>query len=223
MIMPLGDASSAESCSARRATTAVRLARIARAGMNIFVIALFALQAAASWAHFLRSGTMHSLGLLVVNTLFVTLFVFRRPAKVESESLKLWALGMAGTILPLLMRPSDAAILPRTGDILQVVGLALLALALLSLRRSFGIVAANRGVRLDGLYRFVRHPVYFAELTLILGVALANSTPLNFLIWLCECALQYARARAEEQLLCADPAYRSYLTRVRYKLVPGLI
>ncbi len=69
----------------------------------------------------------------------------------------------------------------------------------------------------------MRHPIYFSELTLILGFALANPTLSNLLILLCECVLQYARARAEEQLLCADPVYQSYLTRVRYRLVPGLI
>jgi protein-S-isoprenylcysteine O-methyltransferase Ste14 len=191
--------------------------------MNAFIVVLFALQAIASWSHFMSSGTPRTLGLLVVNTLFVTLFLLRSPAKAESESLGLWALGIAGTVLPLLMRPNDGALLGRTGDILQIAGFALLAVALLSLRRSFGIVAANRGVRSGGLYRFVRHPIYFSELTLILGFALANPTLTNLLIWLCECALQYARARAEEQLLCADPAYQTYLTRVRYRLVPGLI
>jgi protein-S-isoprenylcysteine O-methyltransferase Ste14 len=196
---------------------------VSRAAMNIFVILLFALQAIASWRHFVSSGTSNAFGLLVVNTLFVTLFLFRSPAKVESESPGLWILGIAGTVLPLLMRPGDGSILAQTGDILQIAGFALLATSLLSLRRSFGIVAANRGVRSGGLYRFVRHPVYFSELTLVLGFVLANPTRTNILIWLSECVLQYARACVEERLLCSDPAYRTYRTQVRYRLIPGLI
>jgi hypothetical protein len=35
--------------------------------------------------------------------------------------------------------------------------------------------------------------------------------------------LQYARACAEERLLCSDPAYRNYRSEVRYRLIPGLI
>jgi protein-S-isoprenylcysteine O-methyltransferase Ste14 len=202
---------------------AAALWRVSRAGTNILLILLFALQAIAGWRHFVSFGTAHAFGLLVVNTLFVTLFVLRRPAKVESVSPGLWLLGIAGTALPLLMRPSDGSMLTQAGDILQLVGFVLLAAALLSLRRSFGIVAANRGVRSGGLYRFVRHPVYFSELTLLLGFVLASPTRINILIWLCECVLQYARACAEEQLLCSDPAYRTYRTQVHYRLVPGLI
>ena len=195
----------------------------ARAAMNIFVIALFALQAIASCRYFVSSGSVHAFGLLVVNTLFVTLFLFRSPPKVESTSAGLWALGIAGTALPLVMRPSDGSILAQTGAILQIVGFVLLAASLLSLRRSFGIVAANRGVRSGGLYRWVRHPVYFSELMLLLGFVLANPTRINILIWLCECVLQYARACAEERLLCSDPVYRAYRGQVRYRLLPGLI
>ena len=197
--------------------------RVSRAAINILVIMLFALQAIAGWRHFESSGSVHAFGLLVVNTLFVTLFLFRSPAKVESVSPGLWALGIAGTALPLLMRPSDGSSLAQTGDILQIVGFVLLATALLSLRRSFGIVAANRGVRSGGLYRLVRHPVYFSELTLLLGFVLANPTRTNILIWVCECVLQYARACAEERLLCSDPVYRDYRSEVRYRLIPGLI
>jgi len=34
---------------------------------------------------------------------------------------------------------------------------------------------------------------------------------------------QWVRARAEEQLLGADPGYAAYRQRVRYRLIPGLI
>src|SRR5579864_8224424 len=98
-------------------SAAAALRRVALAAMNIFVIALFALQAIASCRYFVSSGSVHAFGLLVVNTLFVTLFLFRSPPKLESTSPGLWALGIAGTALPLLMRPSDGAMLAQTGDI----------------------------------------------------------------------------------------------------------
>jgi protein-S-isoprenylcysteine O-methyltransferase Ste14 len=95
--------------------------------------------------------------------------------------------------------------------------------ALFSLKRSFGVVPANRGIQDGGLYRFVRHPLYAAELLALLGVLIANASILNALIWTAECALQCLRARAEEQLLGTDATYRAYRGRVRYRLIPGLI
>jgi protein-S-isoprenylcysteine O-methyltransferase Ste14 len=206
-----------------RAAVASRIWGVSQALMNLFVIGLFVLQVIASVHYFVISRSLHALGLLVISSLFMTLFVFRSPAKDESPSAAVWLLGIAGTIVPLLLRPGTPSAIAPAGDLLQLIGFVLVAAALLSLRRSFGIVAANRGVRSGGLYRFVRHPVYFAELTLLLGFVLANPAYANIIIWLCECLLQYARACAEERLLSADPAYLSYRSRVRYRLVPGIV
>lgn len=211
-----------------------RLWKVSQAAMNLLVLALFLLLALSSYQHFVRTGTIHSFGLLIVNTLFVTLFLARRPAKSESDSPAIWLLGIAGTAVPLLMRANDPSASPEPaslhlatlttlGQLLQVIGLGLVASSLLSLRRSFSVVAANRGIRCGGLYRIVRHPVYFSELLLLSGVALANPSLANIALWICECALQYGRACAEEQFLCADPNYRAYRRRVRYRLIPGLI
>jgi protein-S-isoprenylcysteine O-methyltransferase Ste14 len=52
---------------------------------------------------------------------------------------------------------------------------------------------------------------------------LVNPALANWLLWLCECGLQVARALAEENLLLSDPEYRAYRARVRYRLVPGLV
>jgi protein-S-isoprenylcysteine O-methyltransferase Ste14 len=195
----------------------------ARLATNALFLLLFALLAASSWQHFMRTGTLRSLGVLAVNTLFLVLFVLRRPAKDEASSPFVWALSLIGSALPLLMRPSEGAGFSLAGEALQVSGLAVLALALLSLRTSFAIVPANRGIRQGGLYGFVRHPIYLAELTVLLGVVLANPTAANIFLWLCECPLQCARVVAEERLLTRDPIYRAYRQRVRYRLIPGII
>lgn len=190
---------------------------------NALIVVLFTLLAISSYHRFMVTGTVGALGVLAVNTLMLGLFLGRRPAQSETRAPRLWVLSFAGTALPLLMRPSDYSGLTQVGGTLQVAGLILLASALLSLRRSFSVAPANRGVRVGGLYRIVRHPVYAAELIVFLGVVLANPTVANAAIWLGECALQLLRARAEEQLLEMDPTYRAYLERVGYRLVPGLI
>jgi len=205
-----------------------RLWKVLQAALNLLVLALFALLAISSYRHFASTGTLRCFGILVVNTLFVTLFLARRPAKSESDSPGLWLLGIAGTAVPLLMRPNDGPStdplsLIYTGQLLQIVGLCLVAMSLLSLRRSFSVVAANRGVRSGGLYRIVRHPVYFSELLLLFGVTLSNPSATNVGLWICECALQFIRACTEEQFLSVDTTYRAYRERVRYRLIPGLI
>ena len=90
---------------------------------------------------------------------------------------------------------------------------------MLSLRRSFGIVPAHRGIRTGGLYNVVRHPLYASELVWFLGFAIDNPSGWNIGLWLCDCVLQFSRACAEERFLSVDPIYSQYRTRVRYRLI----
>ena len=66
------------------------------------------------------------------------------------------------------MQPNGATPNP-IGSVLVLVGVVLATGAVLSLGRSLGIEAANRGVQTHGLYRFVRHPIYAAYLPLMGG------------------------------------------------------
>lgn len=205
---------------------ALRLGNVPRATMNVLFVGLYLLLAVSSFVQFTETGSLRSLGILAVNTLFAGLLLFRRPATAETGSAAVWLLATAGTTLPFLLRPADFAgpvVLGRLGIVLQMSGLVLLAMALLSLGRSFSVVPSNRGIRDAGLYRIVRHPVYMAELVLVLGLVLSNPTVANALIWVAECVLQFSRARAEEGLLSEDPAYRAYLGRVRYRLIPSVL
>lgn len=191
--------------------------------MNLLIVALFTLLAIASYQRYVRTGTPSAFGVLAVNILFLTLFLIRRPAKDETRSPALWALAFAGTAVPLLLRPAPPWRGWPVGSMLEIAGIVMLFAALLSLRRSFAVVPGNRGIQRGGMYRLVRHPVYLSELTLLLGLVLANPTALNAVVWVCECSLQLARARAEEHFLSADPLYGAYCTRVRYRLIPGVV
>jgi protein-S-isoprenylcysteine O-methyltransferase Ste14 len=199
------------------------LARLCQAAINILVVLLFGLLVLSAYHHFAATGSSKFLGIFVVNFLFLGLFMTRRPAKAETDSMPLWLLAVAGTACPLLLRPSEAAGFIVVGTIVQVTGIVLIACGLSSLRRSFAVVPGNRGIRDGGLYRIVRHPLYFSELVALLGAVLVNPSVANWTIWLCECALQYARAHAEENFLSSDPVYRAYRERVRYRLIPGLV
>jgi protein-S-isoprenylcysteine O-methyltransferase Ste14 len=196
---------------------------IVQAGLNIVVVLLLVLLAVSSYRHFNVSHSITSFGILLVNSLFLGLFITRPKAKSETPSLPLWLLATTAVALPMLLRPSFTAEHWSPGYAIQVAGLVMLVGSLLSLRRSFALVPGNRGVRDGGLYRIVRHPVYLSELTVLLGVVVANPTAANLIIWLCVGGLQFLRALAEEDFLSADPRYRSYRERVRFRLIPGLL
>jgi protein-S-isoprenylcysteine O-methyltransferase Ste14 len=206
-----------ESASTSRAT------RIIQAALNILVIALFVLLAVVSYGHFATSRSVRSFSILAVNAVFLGLFLSRRAAKSETPRISLWLLSVTGTALPLLLRPTESAGFVSLGVVIQVIGMVMVAAGLLSLRRSFAVVPGNRGIRDGGLDRIVRHPIYVSELIALLGAVLASPTVTNWIIWLCECGLQVARARAEEDFLAADPVYRAYRERVPYRLLPGLL
>lgn len=132
-------------------------------------------------------------------------------------------LAWCGTMLPLLLRPSALAPLPLTmlGNVLQLVGGLLVLAATLRLGRSFGIVAANRGIQTSGLYRVVRHPIYAAYVLAFGGFVLAHPTLINAGILVGWLMVQALRMRAEERLLMQDTRYVAYAAQVRYRLIPG--
>jgi protein-S-isoprenylcysteine O-methyltransferase Ste14 len=187
------------------------------------VVVGFGLLCDSSYHRYRDTGSINQLGLVLVNAMFTVMYIARRDATSVSSAPLLWLLAFVATCLPLSAQSSAFATSAAVGDVVQLAGIGAFLAAMLSLRRSFGIVPANRGIRTQGLYRVVRHPVYAAELLAFTGFAIANPRAWNFGILLCECALQFTRACAEERFLSTDPVYSHYMTRVRYRLIPFII
>jgi protein-S-isoprenylcysteine O-methyltransferase Ste14 len=187
---------------------------------NAVVVVALVLLAYTCFQKFDQSGSLNWLGLLIVNLLMVTMYVARRDATAICASARLWVLAFAGTCLPLAMRPTETIGFGAFGTAVQLAGMGGIIASMLSLRRSFGIVPANRGIRTRGLYKFVRHPLYASELLVLLGIALVNPSAWNFGLFIGDCVLQFLRATAEERFLSKDPVYSEYRARVRYQLVP---
>jgi protein-S-isoprenylcysteine O-methyltransferase Ste14 len=101
-------------------------------------------------------------------------------------------------------------------------GLFLSFSAKLFLNRSFGIVAANRGVKRSGPYKIVRHPMYLGYVITQVAFLLLSLSLWNALFYAIGWIGLALRIRAEEGFLSADPEYRSYAATVRYKVIPGL-
>jgi protein-S-isoprenylcysteine O-methyltransferase Ste14 len=172
------------------------------------------------------AATGHVTGMLLVasEALVVVLTMVRRPAGLVDRSGKARLLTGLSTFGALLVRPlSGAAIAPESLTLaIAAIGLIIVVLGKLSLGRSFGLSPANRGVVSTGMYRFVRHPIYLGYLITHVGFVAANPAGWNLLVLaLADLALMM-RAVREEQTLAQDDAYRDYMQRVRWRVIPGV-
>jgi protein-S-isoprenylcysteine O-methyltransferase Ste14 len=168
------------------------------------------------------AGQPYNLLILASETLTALLVLIRRPGTMAT-SFYAWAIAIIGTCAPLLVRPVDGGLIPIWwAALLMTFGLFVSLAAKLFLRRSFGIVAACRGIRREGPYRLVRHPMYTGYVITQLGFLLANPSLLNGAVYAVAWGMLLLRIREEEEMLSRDPAYRDYVAAVRYRLLPGV-
>ena len=144
--------------------------------------------------------------------------LLRRSTEQISLKPQDWLIGFAGTSLPMLLIPTDQGI--ASGVIFLLVGVLLALVAKLSLRRSFGIVAANRGVKASGIYRAVRHPMYLGYFIAYVGTFMLNPSLFNLGLLTLWAGCQIYRIHAEERILMQDPAYQALALQTRYRLLP---
>ena len=189
-----------------------------------FVVALYANFAWRFFHQAAKASNVLLLLMIVSETLPVFLMLVRRHTNMSSLSMLDWILAFAGTAAPLLVSPAALSpIVPFAFClVLAVLGIELQVAAKLTLARGFGIVAANRGVRDRGPYRFVRHPMYAGYTLTNIGFLLACPSRTNLIVYAFALAFQVCRIIREERFLTADLQYRQYSDRVRYRLLPGL-
>lgn len=170
------------------------------------------------------SGNPYAPLLLLSETAVAIFAVIRRPTDKITMDLGDWLLAITATCAGLLIIPGVTLIpaLAPLGVGLAVVGNLVQAWAKLVLRRSFGVAPANRGIKISGPYRFVRHPMYAGYALVHMGVLVLMFSPMNVVIYAIGWWAQILRILAEERLLSQDPAYAEYMTRVRWRLIPGL-
>lgn len=172
-------------------------------------------------SNYLATRRFSSLMAVVVSSLSVVVFLARhRPEKVTVDPYA-WLAALAGTWLPLLLRVTPGAEI-LVGQVLQVSGFVIQVAALLSLNRSMGVVAANRGVKTSGPYRFVRHPLYTAYFVSFTGLLINHRSAYNLTVLGFWAFFQWVRIRYEEEILSLDPRYREYKQRTRWRIVPLL-
>lgn len=170
----------------------------------------------------IAEGRFTSLPFAIEQALLVGMFLTRRRSQATSTRPFDWVVAVGGW-LPLLMRPQDGAgTTELIGTAVQLGGLVAASVGFCYLGRSFGVVAANRGLKVNGPYRLVRHPIYFAHFVTTSGFLVANFSGWNAALFAFFVACQVARIQAEERVLSDTADYAAYRARVRWRLLPGV-
>jgi protein-S-isoprenylcysteine O-methyltransferase Ste14 len=191
---------------------------------TVGLVALFAGFAVAHVAHWRATGQPTGLAFATQELVLVGVFAARRRPFVVSSRPVDWLVALFGSYAGLLLRPDGNAVmgLDALWLALQVVAVVAGAACMLRLGRSFGVVAANRGIQCRGPYRLVRHPMYLAHLVSIYAYVLSSFTLRNAVVVALATTGQVGRIIAEERVLSADEAYDAYRRRVRHRLLPGV-
>ena len=189
------------------------------------VLALFASFAVRNYHAVVDKGQWFNAILVASEALVVIFILIRRPSADVTRSPGDWALAFAATIGPLLARASGGGhplVAPGAAVALLLMAVGLQVWSKLTLRRSFGIVPANRGVKANGPYRFVRHPMYLGYVAAHVGFVLLSPNLWNVVVYGVSFAVQLFRILAEERLLGLDPSYAAFRASTRWRLLPGV-
>jgi protein-S-isoprenylcysteine O-methyltransferase Ste14 len=172
--------------------------------------------------HYESSGNIVDIFILFSDGASTFFVLAHRRTSTLSLSASDWGLTAIATALPTMVMPAaiDPLVPLLLCNILLVHGLVLQIAAKLTLRRSFGLVPANRGVKISGPYRLLRHPMYAGYILTHLAFLGAYPSLWNLGIYAAAFLAQCARILAEERVLGRDPAYLAFMQTTRYRLIP---
>ena len=179
--------------------------------MNLVGAAGAAFFAEATLRAYLQTHRLLGAAFFAEQMWVVAAYLIRRPARTVSRRWGDWLLAFGGTFGGVLFRPVGAH--PQwgvsTGLVLQLVGLAICVASFLALGRSFGFVAADRGLVQRGPYAIVRHPIYASYLLLQFGYVLQSISLRNALVMVFASGCNVGRAVVEDRLLATNEEYRA--------------
>jgi len=156
---------------------------------------------------------------IILDSLVMGFALLRNPAARLSLSPVDWLVALVPTLLPFFISGGGADV---AGMAVQYLGAMILVGGVVSLNSSIGIVAADRGIKTKGLYKIIRHPLFFGYITANIGVLLGNFSRYNLLCVGGGSLFQLVRIFREEKFLSANPVYQSYKLQTRWRLLPGI-
>jgi protein-S-isoprenylcysteine O-methyltransferase Ste14 len=189
---------------------------------NIALASCFFLFAYGHVENFIEQPRLSVFLIIITETIVAILLLVRRDPDETRHTWQTWVTTTGGTLTPFLLRPIDATEDVLAGQILQVAGALLQIGALASLNRSLGLLPAHRGIKSDGMYRFVRHPLYTAYIVTLAGYLISNFSVYNTIVVLAGTAFMVLRIRYEEELLRTYPVYASYAEKTRWRIIPSV-
>ena len=132
-------------------------------------------------------------------------------------------IAFVGTGAGLMVAPGGVALASdAVSTALILAGGAIALAAKVCIGRSFGVIPANRGVKRRGVYRLIRHPMYFGYMLNHIGFMLLYGSARNLAVYAVSWTFLWLRVLEEEKFLRRDPAYRDYAEQVRFRLLPGI-
>jgi protein-S-isoprenylcysteine O-methyltransferase Ste14 len=173
------------------------LRRLGQVLSRAVLVTLFVLFAWANFSHWRSTGRPSGLGTTALEGWAAILFLVRRSPERLSVRPLAWVAAPVGSFAMLLARPHGGGLAQLPCELVQLGGVLLALASLATLGRSFGLVAADRGLKTSGPYRLVR-------------------------LLLLSTVFQLVRIREEEAVLDGDAAYSGYRRSVPYRLVPRL-
>lgn len=192
---------------------------------DAFLVVLFSLFCFVQLQR-VAEGDLATLPFALEQALLVGIYLVRRKPLAVSTRISDWTVATLGGWLSLTYPFLPGGDMPggwvAVGVTIQICGALMVLAGFLNLGRSFGIVAANRGLKVGGLYSVVRHPIYLAHAITAAGLVIAEFSAAYLALWVLILAFQVMRIRAEERVLSDSSDYAEYATKVRYRLVPGL-
>jgi protein-S-isoprenylcysteine O-methyltransferase Ste14 len=201
-----------------------RVQRFIRILANLVGAGGAALFVKASLQSYQHTHLLLGAAFLAEQTWVVVAYLFRRPARAVSRRLSDWLLAFGGTFGGVLFRPFGAHAHwgLEIGLDIQLLGLTICVVSFLTLGRSFGFAAADRGLVRRGPYAVVRHPIYTSYVLLQGGYLLQSFSVWNALVLVFLTSCNVGRALAEDRMLATNEQYSGYRTRVRWRFVPGV-
>lgn len=190
---------------------------------NVLVAASFIVATLPNAQHFFRSPAE------AIWTIGAVLMAAMSLVRIAPKAARVDLRAFLSTIFPVFLLPCllraespSSGLLAHSGVALELCGVAFSQVARLYMGRSFGILPGNRGITSKGPFRLVRHPIYAGWFLLTVGYLASYPSWANGLITMATLPFMIWRIRLEEDLLEADPEYRTYRQAVTFRLVPGV-
>ena len=180
------------------------------------------------------SAALTKVLLIILNALIIAGYLLRRNLKSKPSGWREITVPLAGTFfyllynylphIPVNLNPQiipDQSLATATfiGVLLNAIGTTISCIATYHLRHSYALFAQVRDIVSQGIYRYVRHPIYCGYFISTLGFACLSPRLANIIVFSISILLTIYRARIEEHKLLTESAeYRTYAQKVPFIL-----